>query len=684
MSMAQVETVSSQPSAEELSIASPHGLVRAWVAGTFAGLAAATAEVALFFAPGRAPVPPELARTALLCAAIYCGAGLLLGTMLWLAYLLMLRLSTVARRRTVLSASDRKLIATRTGITLAFLAGLALTLDSLFEISGQIPKPLRRLALRGIGTAGVVAASFVLHAFVLRYEAEIGALLVRARWLLVTGASVATLSLAGTAWRAPFDLIPYWALIAAALATPLTFMPLMRGRWFRLPAHLIVLAGLSLTAAGFLWGPTHQTLYTISSAGLVPAIAMREVASLRDPMQSATLEAMLNKLTLTPSASASRSPRDSQPAVLENVPPQDIILVTVDTLRADRVLGPRGAEVMPNLHTFASTATSYPHTFSAASATIHSLMQFMTGTRMHELGWFGPRGDTPTADTTTPTLALQLRQAGYWSESFAGGRLFTTAPGLAIGFDRVHELARGTSRPILARDAVDMLVTAFEQAPAPSFLWAHIMDVHDYYLGKGQLQPLYDQRAHEVDAELGRLFRQLSSSERGRNAVIIVTSDHGEGLAEGRVIAHGRQHPLILTVPLVIRFPGRNPGVVQETISHLDIAPTVLAAAGLQPKGLLGRNLAELADDGARLQSHAFFEQAHRLRVTELGVAAYPWLYWFDARMRMPVMLDLEHDQLGQRNLAGQGLQQEALMRELLVESLANDSGKAGARYSQW
>jgi arylsulfatase A-like enzyme len=246
-------------------------------------------------------------------------------------------------------------------------------------------------------------------------------------------------------------------------------------------------------------------------------------------------------------------------------------------------------------------------------------------------------------------------------------------PSIAMGFDQIHRAERQTGAPLSAEAVLELLTARLEEAPSPVFLWGHIMDVHDYFLRGADLPTYYDQTVREVDRQLGSAFERLDASERGRRALIVVTSDHGEGLGEGRLVHHALCHPLILPIPLIVRFPGRPPAIIDTTVGHLDLAPTILEAAGLRMEGLPGRDLASVFQSRPWPADRAFFEESHYsndVAVSEVGMVAFPWLYSYDARLGVPLLVNLASDPLGMHNLARQGRREEAVMRALVTERL--------------
>jgi hypothetical protein len=651
-------------------------------AGVLAGLGATCAELLLFFAPGRGPVPPELGRVGLFSAAVYCSVGMVLSIMAWSAYLAALRFFALTVPREVLPVSSeslardqvvsvRAVFAFRATVSLACLAGLALSLGKLLNAMAPIPTPLRRALFMSLGSGLIAAGWLVAYQILLRRQRLIHLGLTRLFKPLLVGVCVAIAATAYAAWRAPFNQLAYGLLIAEAFVLPVGAMMVASVFQKRSLNGTIVAAGLGIVLLGGFHGPSAQSLYTLRVARSLPPVLLRELPKLGLAPELARLES--RTLGLFQLDLLQRSRRPSTLAVPSG-PRPDIILLTIDTLRADRVLPAQGTSVMPNLRAFAQSATQYRRAFASAGATVQAMTQLMTGVREHTLTHLrAAPGATAQLDPTTITISRRLRKSGYWTEGIMGGGLKSYFPSLAIGFDQVRELDFNTRAPLHVDGVVTSLLQALDDAPAPAFLWGHVMDLHDFFRGAADLGPRYDQAARTIDVALGKFFRQLSQTERGRNAIVVVTSDHGEGLGEGRLVAHGFCHALILPVPLIVRFPGAPAGaVVDATVGHLDIAPTILHAAGLPTNDLHGRDLGTVSEARPWPLDRVFFEHAGysaKVDVSEFGVVAYPWLYSYDVRLGVPSLIDLQSDPNGTRNLAARGQREENILRELLADS---------------
>ncbi len=238
-----------------------------------------------------------------------------------------------------------------------------------------------------------------------------------------------------------------------------------------------------------------------------------------------------------------------------------------------------------------------------------------------------------------------------------------------------------------------------QSPPSPSFLWAHYVDPHwpyaatrrahgprevveswwdrfiyrrvpqahgRYYPGDRRARrwySLYRDEVTAVDEEIGRLIAYLRETGRWENTVVIVTGDHGEEFYEHGTFAHSwnQLHDEGVRVPLLIRLPGQTEGrTIREPVSHLDLAPTMLDAAGVTPpEGMLGRSLLPYVrgEDPAPLAERPAYAEmmGHRHSAKyRLGIRTATHTYIYDAeRPHAKKLYDVEADPAEMNNLAG-------------------------------
>ncbi len=160
------------------------------------------------------------------------------------------------------------------------------------------------------------------------------------------------------------------------------------------------------------------------------------------------------------------------------------------------------------------------------------------------------------------------------------------APGTSHPAPGTSHPAPGTSHPAPST-----------QHPAPFFLWIHLYDPHAPYIDHERRgandHERYNGEVAYVDAQIGRVFARLRDAHHWEHTTIIVAGDHGEGLGDHGERTHGLLlYDATLRVPLVIEGPGQKAERRNEPVSLVDIAPTMMALAGIEPSAAMtGRNL---------------------------------------------------------------------------------------------
>ncbi len=287
-------------------------------------------------------------------------------------------------------------------------------------------------------------------------------------------------------------------------------------------------------------------------------------------------------------------------------PKPAILLVTVDTTRADR-LGAYGyaSGHTPALDRLAATGTTWMRAYSSAPLAIPSHATILTGLYPPTHG-VRNEGDFRLAESV-PTVAERLSAAGYRTMAFTSAYTSQRRWGLDQGFDLYHDpIVEGNPTQITWRDqrpaneVVDDVLGTLAALPddGPVFVWVHLFDPHWPYdppePWRSRVADDYDGEIAFVDAQLDRLFNAWDERYWADASVILVTAPHGESLGEGGEATHGfLLHDASLRVPLIARGPGFAAGHARsEVVSHVDLAPTILGLAQVEaPARLHGRDL---------------------------------------------------------------------------------------------
>jgi arylsulfatase A-like enzyme/cytochrome c-type biogenesis protein CcmH/NrfG len=270
-----------------------------------------------------------------------------------------------------------------------------------------------------------------------------------------------------------------------------------------------------------------------------------------------------------------------------------LVLITIDTLRADRVGAYGYARARtPRIDGLAARGVRFEHAYAAAPITLPSHASLMTG--RYPPG-HGSRHNGMRVDSAVPALATVLSTAGFATGAFVSAfpldRRFGLNNGFAAYGDRMPRGTRGrleNERP--GRDTVDEALawltptlTASRANGRRIFLWVHLFEPHAPYGQPGSGRSVadrYDDEIAESDALIGRVLDALGQD--AASSVIVVAADHGEAFGEHGEISHSLfVYDTTLRVPLVIAGPGVPTRTVGSSVSLVDVAPTVLPLLGL-------------------------------------------------------------------------------------------------------
>ena len=245
-----------------------------------------------------------------------------------------------------------------------------------------------------------------------------------------------------------------------------------------------------------------------------------------------------------------------------------MILVTIDTLRADRVT----AHLTPHLDRLQQQGIRFTEAITASPLTLPSHASLLTsldpprhGVRDNQVFSLAP---------ATGTFPRALQGQGYATAAFVSAVVLHRRFGLNAGFDAYDDEMSGPERP--AADTLARARAWVSSAPEPLFLWIHLFEPHAPYAGGS-----YDADVSASDAALGDFFAFLRTRGLWDRSVISVTSDHGESLGEHGEQTHGFFiYDATLRIPWLLKAPGVTPGTYPHQVRIVDVLPTMTALAG--------------------------------------------------------------------------------------------------------
>lgn len=376
-----------------------------------------------------------------------------------------------------------------------------------------------------------------------------------------------------------------------------------------------------------------------------------------------------------------------------------LVLVSIDTLRADHLpaYGYRKVET-PALDGLAAEGVLFERAYAHSPQTLPSHVSILSGRLPFEHGVRDNIGFS--VKTNERLLAERLRELGYRTGGFVSAYVMRQETGLDRGFDR-YDSRLPVSSPELSfgrvqRDGAQTLDLAErwvdEQPDGRFFLFVHLYEPHTPYAPPERYARYapYDGEIAYADELVGRLVAFLKTRGLYDRSLIIVLSDHGEGLGDHGELEHGVfLYNETTRVPLVVRMPGGRGGGrrVASVVQHIDLVPTLLDLLGVSvPQDLRGRSLVPLlrGDAGAALPEQGVYAEALYSRYH------FGWseLYSLtDARYRFiraprAELYDLQEDPGEQRNLASERRSTSSAMRSALDRLLAGRAIDAPARAS--
>lgn len=310
-------------------------------------------------------------------------------------------------------------------------------------------------------------------------------------------------------------------------------------------------------------------------------------------------------------------------AAFVRTPDQNVLIITIDTLRGDTLSAYGGAARTPNLDALAAAGIRFTFAHAHAVVTLPSHASILTGRYPFDHGVRDNAGFRLAPDAIT--LAEAARERGFATGAFVGAFPLDRQFGLAQGFDVYDDLGGREVAPadfaFAERPAAEVVAAArawIERQQKPWFAWVHVFDPHAPYVPPPPFDRDYTGNPYAgevayVDHALGPL---LDLAGRGpRPATVIVTADHGEGLGDHGEATHGVfAYESTLRVPLILAQIGggtRRPatgGTSHVPVRHVDIVPTIADLTGMTlGTNLPGRTLL-MANDEEREPRLTYFE----------------------------------------------------------------------------
>jgi arylsulfatase A-like enzyme/Tfp pilus assembly protein PilF len=294
-------------------------------------------------------------------------------------------------------------------------------------------------------------------------------------------------------------------------------------------------------------------------------------------------------------------------------PRLDVLLITVDTLRADALgaYGNRRAET-PAIDRLAAAGARFDDAHAHNVTTLPSHANILSGT--YPTG-HGVRDNSGFRfPGSVDTLATLLRTNGYRTGAFISAFPLAARFGLNRGFDVYDDsFVDAQVRPAFleqersGRETVARAMRWIASGGHPWFAWVHVYEPHFPYAPPEPFKSRFADAPYlgdvaAADAALAPLIDPIVAQRRTGQTLVVLTGDHGESLGEHEEATHGIfAYEATLRVPLIVFHPSRSQArVVSEPARHVDVLPTILDALSFPaPRALPGRSLLPLLEHTA-------------------------------------------------------------------------------------
>jgi hypothetical protein len=296
-----------------------------------------------------------------------------------------------------------------------------------------------------------------------------------------------------------------------------------------------------------------------------------------------------------------RSARPPIPPYTRAIAPDEpiVVLITIDSMRAEVLRDDKHRLVMPRLREIAEQSTVFGHARAPGSSTLTVMSSLFTGKHRTQLRWQRTkRLRWNLVKDDTERLTESMSAAGIESFQSVSFEFLRQKYGVTRGFthERFIEPPQG-QRFALADQMLAALLERIERhGGGPLFVHAHLMDPHYPYDAAGEFDDAWDGHLAELelcDREIGRLWDRLHQLGVSDRLVFIVSADHGEGFGQHNTPYHSNTvYEELVRVPLMVHVPNVRPRQVQAAVSLIDVGPTILDLFGLPtPPHYMGQSL---------------------------------------------------------------------------------------------
>ncbi|CAN5889368.1 hypothetical protein BH11MYX3_BH11MYX3_30910 [soil metagenome] len=354
--------------------------------------------------------------------------------------------------------------------------------------------------------------------------------------------------------------------------------------------------------------------------------------------------------------------------------PWNVLLITIDTVRYDHTsfggyaTSPKQRDTTPRLAELVKRSTSFTWTQAPSAGTMASIPAILTSKFFHSgiaLDESNPKGTPPRIKPENTTLPEIMKRGGYHTGVIASHDWWNDW-GLDQGVDDYdNSIGKTPDAYRVAADKVTDHILAWvsQQQGRKWFLWAHYIDPHGRYVAHPDVvdygskdEDLYDAELKWTDQEVGRLIDELRHLPSWQNTIIVITSDHGESMAEHNVPlgTHGTAlYRELLHVPMIWYIPDNPAREVGGAVTNIDIVPTLAELCGI--------DVHDLSFEGISLVTQLFSGRADHDRIVfaetnapgkQRAAISEAWKLIYYINSNVYELFDLKADPWEKTNLA--------------------------------
>ena len=404
-------------------------------------------------------------------------------------------------------------------------------------------------------------------------------------------------------------------------------------------------------------------------------------------------------------AGAAAVNRPDRPAAPAQKRAESVVIIAIDTVRADRlgVAGYRrdGKSLTPTLDRLAGESAYFKRVYAPAPNTPRSFPSIFASRYPSQIHLDKEFQNYPNPLEDNTTLFELLKQAGIATHGIASHFYFDRAPGIRQGFDSFDnegalDIAGSNKDTASPRIVPKVEARLAELAKGGRFaLFVHLFEPHSTYMahdefpitesGVAGLVQKYDYEIAYVDMWIAKILEAIEKNGLRDQVMLVVLADHGEAFGVHRVAGqkmffHGQTlYDELLRVPVLLRVPGAKAIAVDDPVSLLDIAPTVLDGLGIAPPAsMVGRSALARALGGPALEPRPIFAQLlpapswnHKWMAMVSGDGRYKLIYRVSDRAFE--LYDLSQDPAEEKNLASSQPAVAGKLREELTRWIEVD-----------